>query len=87
MWSIKLFLLALVCSTSAFPYHHSKPVAREYVDDDSRADAYDFVIAGGGQAGLSLAGLLSANSNFTVLVVEAGDVGPNQISASSRPFV
>lgn len=36
---------------------------------------YDFIIAGGGLAGLTLAGRLAEWSNFTVLVIEAGGDG------------
>lgn len=35
--------------------------------------SFDYVIAGGGTAGLTLARRLAANSSFTVAVIEAGD--------------
>jgi ribulose 1,5-bisphosphate synthetase/thiazole synthase len=39
------------------------------------SDSYDFVIVGGGQAGLVLGARLSAESNQTVLVLESGGNG------------
>ena len=52
-------------------------VKRGITGDPSEADgkAFDFVIAGGGVAGLTLAGRLSEWSNVTVLVIEAGESG------------
>ncbi|KAJ6024089.1 hypothetical protein N7540_004886 [Penicillium herquei] len=41
----------------------------------SISDSYDFVIIGGGQAGLTLGGRLAEDTNHTVLVLEAGGNG------------
>jgi choline dehydrogenase len=45
------------------------------VYDGNIADTYDFVIAGGGTAGLALAARLSEDAGTSVLVLEAGDTG------------
>lgn len=39
------------------------------------SDSYDFVVVGGGQAGLVLGGRLAEDTNHTVLVLESGGDG------------
>ncbi|KAJ4345516.1 uncharacterized protein N0V89_011649 [Didymosphaeria variabile] len=90
-WQLQLTLVLALCltSTQAWPaYHFVKRQSSEnppgQSQDPTFEEEYDFVIAGGGTAGLTLANRLTESGRFSVLCLEAG-FNPEVVEAYSTP--
>ncbi|PPQ84055.1 hypothetical protein CVT24_007932 [Panaeolus cyanescens] len=62
---------------------------RAYITPGQQSQSYDYVVAGGGLAGLVLASKLSENGERSVLVVEAGPTGdefPTRINVPAETY-
>ncbi|KAF2677623.1 GMC oxidoreductase [Lentithecium fluviatile CBS 122367] len=84
-----LSLSLLVATTHAWPAYHfekrqSSDTPPAQPEEPTFEEEYDFVIAGGGTAGLVLANRLTESGRFSVLVLEAGP-SPEVVRAYESP--
>lgn len=79
---------AAAAPSSHNPHHAHRAIAERAITNDASSiegRTFDFIIAGGGVAGLTIASRLSEWSNQTVLVIEAGGDGSDVIDQIITP--
>jgi len=69
---LTLAALLLASSVSAQIVHNQLPVGSSFAVDGENA-TYDYVIVGGGTAGLAIATRLAEDGRYSVAVLEAGN--------------
>ncbi|KAJ5092066.1 hypothetical protein NUU61_006936 [Penicillium alfredii] len=76
---LSLFFGALVSMANAYTAYEQIDVQSSLITDPTKLEkkTFDYIIAGGGLTGLTVAAKLSENPNITVLVIESGHYESN----------
>jgi choline dehydrogenase len=66
-------LLCAIASPHSQPHLHKRSEVVQTNPSVANGKTFDFIVVGGGLAGLTVAARLAQNSTLTILVVEAGN--------------